>query len=146
MKDRRRVTAKTIPHIRIWLDDHSKRFQEHKKTMLLGEKLALHVRELDMARGADEQRRAVFHALDFLEGCFARDKLAGKVIDLRTYEPGDFLDDGTLLEECPACGTTGMVSDDLDMFPMTIHSARVELVGYEARETCNLQEGDLLSE
>lgn len=142
LSDRRRVKPRTVPHIKAWLVDYSMQFQKNKKTALMGEKLALYVRELDMAKGFDEKRHAIFRALDFLEGCFARDRLAGKVIDFRGFEPGDFLDDGTLLDSCPACGQTGMVSDDLDLFPQTIHTAKISIVGYEARETCDLQAGE----
>lgn len=142
MQDRRRVKPQAVPRISRWLHEYGSRFQKNQKTTLMGEKLLHHARELDLSRNFDEKQRAVFRALDFLEGCFARDKLVGKVVDFRSFEPGDFLDDGTLLESCPACGQTGMVSDDLDLFPQTIHTAKVSIVGYEARETCDLQAGE----
>lgn len=142
LEDRRRVKPRTVPHIKAWLVNYGEQFQKSKKTVLMGEKLALYARELDMAKDFDEKRRAIFRALDFLEGCFARERLSGKVINFRGFEPGDFLDDGTLLDTCPACGKTGMVSDDLDLFAQTIHTAKVSIVGYEARETCDLQAGE----
>ena len=141
-EDRRRVKPRTVPHIKTWLVNYGEQFQKNKKTVLMGEKLSLYAQELDMAKDFDGKQRAIFRALDFLEGCFARDRLSGKIVNFRSYEPGDFLDDGTLLDTCPACGKTGMVSDDLDLFPQTIHTAKVSIVGYEARETCDLQPGE----
>ena len=136
--DRSTITPENINEIQIWLHNYGGKFKKRKPTMHVGNKISLYAKAIDLARTQEEKIRIANQALGFLDGVFIRNDQVGTVVNFRAFEAGHFLDDGTLLEECPECGQVGIVLKDVDILSKTIHKAQINLIGYESLEDCPL--------
>lgn len=143
----------TVTKLIEWVHLNTPSLSKKQEYAVVVTRMTLYAKALEETLGnVDRQVEVGGVLLDFIDGVMAREGmgLIGTIMDFHRHPdalaPGEWLDDGEMIEECPKCGKPAIMQD-MPGETMYMHQARIMPHGYDSLDHCvvpNGKQGELL--